>query len=587
MRPAMSPKRQEAGSQRDVGTVQAAAHWRFCSDHVLDGALEAGEGRVADLSGNGNHLEWVQVLGGRDVHQEAGTSPCLTWVHDQEHGEVLNMLNDESAAARGYFRTLASAPINQHTFEDGYTIEAIVKLPVPYDEEQHSWMGVLTRQGAGAELGRQGERELLATLSVSNCMEYQWVHHPYAAMSSATSWSRYLKDEEWHHVVIVNDTNETLLYVNGICDFACLQQDLKGIAAVPGKGWNIGASEWKGELDKLFTGRLSEIRITDRALSSTQWLTSMKPLRRLEGTNEGEVTRRSSDQYYFAFIPDPQKLVYLNPHMFNAQIEWVKQKHEELNIAMTALLGDVVDHSDAKDEWERASLAIAKLDQANIPYVMTAGNHDYDEADTYLGYFGPARFIDKAYVQGHSPSCYSSYSIMEAGSYTYLWLMADMKHLHTDLAWLRDVLNQHRALPTILISHDILYKREQPSSKSLVQSELGAVIWEELIAPYKQVFMTVNGHYDGSGYQVRANPDGHDVIQLLINYQDSYRGGNGWLRLAEMDEEHQCIRFCTYSPWVERLALTEELEYPDYRFLIGEDHRFTIPMNFKERFNLL
>ncbi|MBE9914940.1 Ig domain-containing protein [Paenibacillus donghaensis] len=445
-------------------------------------------------------------------------------------------------------------------------------------------MGVLTRQGSGAELGRKGEQELLATLSVSNCMEYQWVYHPIQGETSSTSWSRYLKEEEWHHVVIVNDTRETLLHVNGICDYSCLSSDLQGISAVEGKGWNVGASEWNGKLDTLFSGKLREIRLTAGPLPRSEWLLDLKPLRILEGMNEGEPSLQREGNYHFVFIPDPQKLVYLNPHMFNAQVEWVKRNYADKRIAMTAFLGDVVDHSCAGEEWERADLAISALDRAGIPYMMTAGNHDYDESDTYLQYFGPHRFNDKSYVKGFSHSGYSSYGVMEAGSYVYLWLMVDMKALQVDLQWCKDVLDRHSGLPTVIVSHDILYKN---NVHQLEESGNGSIIWEQLVYRHDQVFMTVNGHYDGTGHQVRQNANGLEVIQLLVNYQDSYRGGNGWLRLAEFDEAANCIMFRTFSPWVDQATVWNELTYPDYRFLTGEDHAFVIPLHFKERFGLL
>lgn len=572
----------EAGLKRNAQSA-VAAHWRFRSDQVLDGSLEEWNMRIKDLSGNGNELESVHILPSGD-REPGSLLTCLQWEQDPELGEVLAFRHDGDEANKCYFRTVAEAPLNTMTFTQGYTIEAVVQLPHPFDEDKHSWMGVLTRQGSGAELGRGGERELLATLSVSNCMEYQWVYHPDSGTASATSWSRYLKEKEWHHVVIVNDTQYTLLYVNGICDFSCLHGNLRGLAAVEEKGWNVGASEWQGRLDTLFSGKLSEIRIANSPLPQSEWLANRKPLVRLQGDYEGTVALRKPSCYHFVFVPDPQKLVYLNPHMFHAQVEWVKQSSQVQNIAMTAFLGDVVDHSDAEDEWNRAALAISKLDLHHIPYLMTAGNHDYDEADTYLAYFGPHRFKGKSYIGDFSPSNYSSYGMVQAGSYMYLWLMVDMKHLEQDLAWCAEVLRWHREHPTIIISHDIVFKNGE---QALEESEKGKIIWEQLVFPWDQVFMTVNGHYDGTGHQVRSNANDLEVIQLLVNYQGSYRGGNGWLRLAEFDEEANQIRFCTYSPWVEQLAALQVLHYPDYRFLTGEDHAFTLSFSFKERFGQL
>lgn len=570
--------------------VSVLAHWRFDPGQVVSGSIEAGALAVADLSGNGNRLESVAVEPVA-VPQEPETQASLplSWADGGREEGGLDFRND-GAPSGCYFRTTADAPINRERFERGYTIEAIVRLPRPFREDMHSWMGVLTRQGRGADIGRQGENELLATLSVSNCMEYQWVSHSWSRDMPATSWSRYLKEEEWHHVVIVNDADRTLLYVNGICDYNSPARNITGIAAIEGKGWNVGASEWGGRLDKLFTGTIREIRIAGEPLEREDWLIDIQPKRVLEGTNDPFPLLERAENYQFAFIPDPQKLVYLNPEMFEAQTEWLAKHQVRGRIAMTALLGDVVDHSEAEEEWERASRAVSILDDADVPYMMTAGNHDYDAAGTYLRHFGQERFLHKSYVRGWSPSGYSSYGIIEAGSYHYVWLMADMKHLRDDLAWCKDVLERHRPLPTVLVSHDMLYAdRDEAGRRTARDSENGTLIWEELVWPYPQVFMTVNGHYDGTAHRIRHNAKGQEVIQLLINYQDSYRGGNGWLRLAEFDERASRISFRTFSPWVDRLAGLngcEKLAYPDFRFLTGPYECFCIPLSFEERFAL-
>ena len=129
-----------------------------------------------------------------------------------------------------------------------------------------------------------------------------------------------------------------------------------------------------------------------------------------------------------------------------------------------------------------------------------------------------------------------------------------------------------------------MYMEQHGELRQPQQSEKGLLIWSELVNPYNQVFMTVNGHYSGAVHHVRQNEHGGEVIQLLINYQDSYRGGNGWLRLAEFDEAAKVISFRTYSPWIEVLADSEPLRYPDYRFLTGPYDEFNIRVDFAERF---
>ncbi|MGO4693085.1 LamG-like jellyroll fold domain-containing protein [Paenibacillus sp. 2TAB26] len=564
--------------------VNVLTHWIFDSVNTLSGSIEERNLVLNDVSGSGNHIKMVTT---QDVLEQPD-KVLLGWMEGSRDEAGLTFQNDRCNKGSGsYFQTVENAPINLDRLEHGYTIEAIVQLPEPFHEDKNSWMGVLTRQGRGADIGNSGENELLATLSVSNCKEYQWICHPTNRSSSVTSWSRYLNTGQWHHIAIVNDREQTLMYVNGICDYSSPSKSIVGVSGVEGKGWNIGASEWGGQLDQLFSGTIREIRIANEPLDRADWLKNISPQQVLQGTNEHVSLLQQETNYNFAFIPDAQKLVYLNPEMFEAQVDWIVNNELSSKIAMTAYVGDIVDHSDALEEWERSSSAISAMDQSRTPYLMTAGNHDYNEEDTYLNYFGPERFLSKDYYKGNSPSRYSSYGIVQAGSYHYLWLMVDMQHLMKDLAWCKIVLDEHSDMPTILVSHDILYTTGDSQNLISHESENGKIIWDELVAPYNQVFMTANGHYNGNFHQTRQNNSGHEVIQLLINYQDSYRGGNGWMRLAQFNENDNHICFQTYSPWVEMLGQSESLTYPDYRYLTGKYDSFTFSFDFKKRFSFV
>jgi len=162
--------------------------------------------------------------------------------------------------------------------------------------------------------------------------------------------------------------------------------------------------------------------------------------------------------------------------------------------------------------------------------------------------------------------------------------MVDMQHLREDVSWCKEVLNRYRHHPTILVSHDILYMIQHDGINEPHESENGALIWEELVSPYNQVFMTVNGHFNGNAHQVRRNAEGQEVIQMLVNYQDRYHGGNGWLRITQFDELAGQVICRSYSPWTAALGETEDLHYPDYRFLTGPYDEFELALDFTARF---
>lgn len=64
-------------------------------------------------------------------------------------------------------------------------------------------------------------------------------------------------------MAVVNDGNTTTLTLNGISDYGKSEKVI-GIAAVNGKGWNIGASEWGNKFNALFKGNIHKYELLIR-----------------------------------------------------------------------------------------------------------------------------------------------------------------------------------------------------------------------------------------------------------------------------------------------------------------------------------
>lgn len=563
---------------------QVVAYWKFSKEYVKSGTIETGDLVLQDASGNGNDLVMQTFGDSRSVE----TENILKWSNstygNASNGQSLEFVNDKYAPVGCYFSTSDNAMINKEKFKEGFTIEAIVKLPPNFEPNKHSWMGILTRQGQASAINKvAGEKEILSTLSISNLREVQWTSHPTNLNVNETNWSFSLESkEEWYYISVVNDGNQTKLYVNGITDFRNTEARVVGIDAVEGFGWNVGASMWSNEIDTLFSGKIQEIRITNREIKREGWLVkNSQEGYTNNGTNEQLALITASKNYNFLFLPDPQKTVRYQPEIFFAQMEWIADQKDSHKIAMTAFLGDMVDQSHAREEWIVSDLGVEILDKQNIPYLVIAGNHDYGIGDPYLIYYGSDRYSGKEYYKGSSPSGFSSYGIIEAGSYHYLFLMVDMQHMMEDITWAKQIIKNHPNLPTILVSHEILAIAGDGISPQ--DTDRGNMLWDELVNEYDQIFMTVSGHNHGSVHRIVKNASGNKVIQMLVDYQSSFAGGNGWMRFAEFDEEMNKINFRSYSPWVENLP-EEERTYFDVKHLTSPNDQFEIEINFKERF---
>ncbi|ANS69302.1 hypothetical protein SLINC_7078 [Streptomyces lincolnensis] len=237
------------------GTV---AYWRFDS---------AVSGTVRDLSGRGNDLTQVSVGGG-----------SLGWSADHHpdqpgHGS-LEFQGFKSPLKGAYLRTVDKAPLNSATFRNGYTIEAFYRLPADWDPDHNAWSGLVGRSGTGGAAGKTGDDpdEPLATLSLSNDREPQWAMRPLNQQGIATNWGQETPLETWWHLAVVNDGRHTTLYVQGCPVVRNPKATAVGITSV-GLPWLLGGYTYADKIDQIFHGRLGDVRIVERALPVTSFMT--------------------------------------------------------------------------------------------------------------------------------------------------------------------------------------------------------------------------------------------------------------------------------------------------------------------------
>ncbi|MFJ8629956.1 LamG-like jellyroll fold domain-containing protein [Streptomyces sp. NPDC093568] len=235
-----------------------AAYWRFDSPV---------SGTVRDLSGRGNDLTVVSVGGGK-----------LGWSDDHHpdqpgHGS-LEFQGFKSPLRGAYLRTVDGAPLNSATFRDGYTIEAFYWLPADWDASHNAWAGLVSRTGTGGAAGKTEDDpdEPLATLSLSDGPGPQWAVRPLNQQGIATNWGDETARETWWHVAVVNDGRHTTMYVQGCPVARNPHSTAIGLTTV-GLPWLLGGYEYGGRIDQILYGRLGDVRIVERALPVTSFMT--------------------------------------------------------------------------------------------------------------------------------------------------------------------------------------------------------------------------------------------------------------------------------------------------------------------------
>jgi len=256
-------------------------------------------------------------------------------------------------------------------------------------------------------------------------------------------------------------------------------------------------------------------------------------------------------------------------------------------------------------ELPMARRGYAVLADTGLPFGVAPGNHDYDAMwsdshyppvsdakkidgtpktlgmlhvgglDNFRSVFGAAGafFAGKPWYVASYQGGTSSAQTFTAGGYTFLHIALQMSPNETVIQWAASVIGQHPGLPTIVTTHDYLNAKGERKANPII--ELAAVdfthstaeqLWHELIDRNDQIFLVLCGHHHGVATRTDRNAAGHDVLQLLADYQDRgqaaldagaplVRGqpapiGDAWLRVLTFDTAAATpsLRVRTYSP---------------------------------------
>ncbi|GII34268.1 LamG-like jellyroll fold domain-containing protein [Planotetraspora mira] len=210
-----------------------------------------------------------------------GSNQLLTWSPDHHTGQPahasLRFDGGKGPNRAAILEAVAGAPVNSMKFRSGYTIEAFIKLPDPFQGD-HAWMGILSWEGRSGDAGKTNgysQDEPTCSLNLSPERFLQYIVYPDVQNSSPTSWSHALPPGEWTHIAVVNDGRATVIYVNGSKIVRNPTQPSTGIATL-GKPFVIGATQSALQFGQGFYGWIGDVRISSRALRTSEFLTTFK-----------------------------------------------------------------------------------------------------------------------------------------------------------------------------------------------------------------------------------------------------------------------------------------------------------------------
>ncbi|AEV33752.1 hypothetical protein Oweho_2792 [Owenweeksia hongkongensis DSM 17368] len=281
----------------------------------------------------------------------------------------------------------------------------------------------------------------------------------------------------------------------------------------------------------------------------------------------GRPKKKNIDPFTLIGLPDTQFYTEQSRGGSNAifkdQTSWVVANQEALNIVHTMQLGDCVQNGQngGNDiEWKRADTSMSIMEDPitthhhdGMSYTMCVGNHDQSpfgsatgSTDFYNQYFGVSRFAGRYYWGGnYGSNADNNYQLFSASGMDFIVISLeyDANPNISVLAWADSLLKANSNRQGIIVAHYLINTAGNFGSQ-------GAATYNAL-KDNPNLFLMLSGHIAGEG--LRADTyNGNTVYTILADYQSRSNGGDGWLRLMEIDPSTKSMHVKTYSPWLNK-----------------------------------
>jgi len=243
--------------------------------------------------------------------------------------------------------------------------------------------------------------------------------------------------------------------------------------------------------------------------------------------------RQCSDEpYTIIVLPDSQKYVKFYPEIFPKQMDWIVKNKDELNIKMVLHVGDVVEESDSIPQFTIARAGFDKLDDANIPYLISQGNHDIHSGD-----FGN-------YFKG-----LKNFSLMKIGCDKIGFVSIGWTNELLQLEIADKIISKNQDYQFVVVTHSFVNDNPNCLSKGAGDFFGGEVTWNNSLTKHDNLFMVVSGHTTGiTERYCQFNKTNQQVVHgLLSNYQTEQNGGDGKLRVYTFSLETNNVSVRTYN----------------------------------------
>jgi hypothetical protein len=276
------------------------------------------------------------------------------------------------------------------------------------------------------------------------------------------------------------------------------------------------------------------------------------------------IAQAPNQDFSLIVMPDVQNESQFYPQVLLAQTQWIANSQDKLNIQAVLGLGDIVNNGSDNSQWVNADAAYEVLDEAEIPYFLALGNHDYDnlapKARTAVGFnqwFGPQRYAAAPWYLGNlNGSNENFYGVLTINGKQYLFLVLEFIPQDATLAWAASVVAANPDKEVFVVTHSFMYsdntRVDQCDTQDINYDNYGDKQWSKFVSQYPNIDMVLSGHITNANGSRRVDlgVGGNLVNQIFANYQLLPNGGNGYLRILTFHPASDTVDVKTYSPYL-------------------------------------
>jgi hypothetical protein len=297
------------------------------------------------------------------------------------------------------------------------------------------------------------------------------------------------------------------------------------------------------------------------------------PIRFYVGKPSGDPT------FTFAVYPDTQEEVYTNHNgRFRQRSQWLANHRSTYDLRFATHIGDVVnwdtpDHA----QYQIARDAFVPLEQAGIPYSLSAGNHDTaavcpggsacDPRRTYTLLRDTSTFSQYFNRQSASPEGMfaagkwdNTYTLYDAGQVSWMVLNLEVWPRKEVVSWAQQVVAAHPRHNVIVVTHAYLTKTGTISTSAEYGDTAPLVLSRELIVKYPNIRLVFSGHTGTAAHRVDKGVHGNKIISMLNCFHS--RTTNP-VRMVEIDTRSNRIKSWVYAPWTGTTLTEHSVELID------------------------